>query len=48
VLKDQDGDKLSYAEEKILGTDPSKADTDGDGVSDYDEYLSGSAVIRKY
>ncbi|HSP43728.1 MAG TPA: PA14 domain-containing protein, partial [Luteolibacter sp.] len=34
---DFDGDGLTNMEEYLLGTDPSKPDTDGDGVSDYDE-----------
>ncbi|MBR4252709.1 MAG: hypothetical protein IKQ15_10510 [Kiritimatiellae bacterium] len=33
---DRDGDGLPDAEEAILGTDPEKADTNGDGISDYD------------
>ena len=35
--KDSDKDGLSDDIEMSLGTDPFKADTDGDGVSDYDE-----------
>jgi hypothetical protein len=31
---DSDGDGLTDAEEKILGTDPTNPDTDGDGISD--------------
>lgn len=34
---DLDNDGLTDAEEILLGTDPNKADTDGDGVSDFDE-----------
>ncbi len=34
---DVDLDGLSDDQEKQLGTDPKKIDTDGDGVSDYDE-----------
>ena len=34
---DTDGDCLLDAEEERLGTNPSKMDTDGDGVGDYDE-----------
>jgi hypothetical protein len=34
---DPDGDGLTTAQELALGTDPLRADTDGDGVSDYDE-----------
>jgi hypothetical protein len=34
---DTDHDGLLDEEEKFYGTDPSKTDTDGDGLSDYDE-----------
>jgi hypothetical protein len=34
---DWDGDKLTNLREYQLGTNPKSADTDGDGVSDYDE-----------
>ncbi len=34
---DTDGDGLSDAQEKELGTDPNKVDTDGDGLKDGDE-----------
>jgi hypothetical protein len=37
---DDDDDLLADAEEASLGTDPCKADTDGDGMSDGWEYLS--------
>lgn len=37
---DQDRDGLKDDEEKRIGTDPSKADTDGDGFSDGDEINS--------
>lgn len=40
-LKDTDGDKLTNAEEIILGTSPTLTDTDEDGLSDYDE-------VKKY
>ncbi len=36
-LRDEDGDGLTYAEEWYYGTDPQRADTDGDGVDDYSE-----------
>lgn len=39
--KDADGDKLTNAEEITLGTSPALADTDEDGLSDYDE-------VKKY
>jgi Bacterial TSP3 repeat len=45
---DSDADGLTDAEEKIIGTDPNKADTDGDGYldlaelkSDYDPLVPG-------
>lgn len=34
---DPDSDKLTNNNEFVYGTDPTKADTDGDGFSDYDE-----------
>lgn len=36
---DLDGDGLSNATELALGTDPSKLDSDGDGISDWDEVM---------
>jgi len=36
ALTDSDGDGLTDAEERDLGTDPNNADTDGDGVNDGD------------
>ncbi|MGN0240992.1 MAG: VWA domain-containing protein [Candidatus Weimeria sp.] len=36
---DSDSDGLNDSLEKILGTDPNKKDTDGDGLSDYDEVM---------
>ena len=37
IKKDFDEDKLTTEEELELGTDPIKADTDDDGLNDYDE-----------
>ncbi|MFA5070512.1 MAG: hypothetical protein WC528_04505 [Patescibacteria group bacterium] len=37
TLNDDDRDGLSNDEEKSLGTDSGKADTDADGLSDYEE-----------
>ena len=37
VACDADDDGLSNSEEEELGTDPEVADTDGDGLSDFDE-----------
>jgi len=34
INNDDDGDGLTYDQEKALGTDPGNADTDGDGLSD--------------
>jgi hypothetical protein len=34
---DYDGDGLTNREEYLLGIDPSNSDTDGDGISDFDE-----------
>jgi concanavalin A-like lectin/glucanase superfamily protein/thrombospondin type 3 repeat protein len=36
-IGDADGDGLGNGTEYLLGTDPRDSDTDGDGVSDYDE-----------
>jgi outer membrane protein OmpA-like peptidoglycan-associated protein len=38
--KDRDGDGLTNAEEKKLGTNPKAADTDGDGLRDGEEVMS--------
>lgn len=38
-VPDQDRDNLSDAEEARAGTDPAKSDTDGDGVSDFEEVV---------
>ncbi len=40
--KDGDKDKVSDAMETYLGTNPGKADTDGDGKNDYDEITNGT------
>lgn len=37
IIIDSDGDGLTDAEERSLGTDPTKTDTDGDELSDWDE-----------
>lgn len=36
-LSDEDGDKILAYYEDIYGTDPAKADTDGDGIADNEE-----------
>ncbi|WP_049962871.1 dockerin type I repeat-containing protein [Ruminococcus sp. HUN007] len=38
-LKDADGDKFTNSEEIKLGTSPALADTDEDGLGDYDEVI---------
>ena len=42
VQSDADGDGLSWLVERNRETDPTKADTDGDGRSDSDEVANGS------
>lgn len=37
---DSDGDQLTDSFEKYIKTDPFSADTDGDGLSDYDEVMN--------
>jgi hypothetical protein len=39
LAQDSDNDGLTDAQEKILGTDPNKSDTDGDGLLDGEEYF---------
>ena len=40
-LEDADGDGLGIREEIFYGTEPNNADTDGDGLSDFDEVKTG-------
>lgn len=40
--QDDDGEGLNNSWEKSLGTSPGQADTDGDGMDDYKEFLSGT------
>ena len=39
---DDDADLLNECEERVIGTDPYNADTDGDGLSDFVEVRSGT------
>src|SRR6185436_12385344 len=41
-LPDRDGDALADVTEAVLGTDPTKADTDGDGINDGAEVRQGA------
>lgn len=41
---DHDGDMLGQRMEAMLGTDINMSDTDGDGISDYDEVFQGWVV----
>ncbi|MDH7516133.1 MAG: OmpA family protein [Bacteroidota bacterium] len=46
--KDLDGDRLLNIDEEALGTNPYDADTDGDGLSDYEEVkVYASSPVRK-
>lgn len=44
---DADGDGLNNLQEAMAGTDPEKADTDGDGILDADEIVDGTALIDR-
>ena len=44
---DLDGDGISHAEEKDLGTDPRESDSDGDGVDDADEIDNGTDPLAE-
>lgn len=46
IFMDPDQDGLSSQEEKLYGTDPDKADTDGDGYSDGAEVKSGYNPLK--
>ena len=39
---DFDNDKITNFEEKLRGTDPYKADSDGDGIDDWHEIFGNS------
>ena len=40
LRSDRDGDGLSFERESALGTDPNRADSDGDGVADGEEEVA--------
>ncbi len=47
VTKDTDKDGLPDDAEKLIGTDPKKPDSDGDSLTDYQEYcLTGTDPLR--
>lgn len=47
TAQDSDGDGLTDEEEEIIGTDPNRADTDGDGLRDGDEVnVHGTDPLR--
>ena len=41
---DPDGDRLDTSTEQRLGTDPNDADTDGDGIDDFEETRAGKPI----
>ncbi len=43
-VDDPDGDGLTTSEEAVLGTDPLNPDTDGDGLSDFEEVRTTSPI----
>ena len=44
---DSDNDGIADFVEKALGTDPEKSDTDGDGLTDYEElYIAGTNPLK--
>lgn len=45
LLMDSDSDGVPDQDEKVFGTDPNKADTDGDGYSDWIELNSGYSPL---
>ena len=46
VLDDQDGDGLGMRRETLLGTDPTTADSDGDGLTDKEEIDGWDVEVR--
>jgi hypothetical protein len=47
LARDVDGDSLTAAEEQLWGTNPTFADTDGDGFFDGQEILGGFSPLRQ-
>ncbi|MEK9152735.1 MAG: Ig-like domain-containing protein, partial [Patescibacteria group bacterium] len=47
LVVDTDGDKLPDDFEKLIGTDPTKADSDDDGAGDSDELKKGTDPLGK-
>lgn len=47
IIPDSDEDGLSDTIEEIYGTDPKNSDTDGDGLTDYEEvYITGTDPLK--
>jgi len=46
LARDSDGDNLTAAEEQLWGTNPTFADTDGDGFLDGQEIAAGYSPVR--
>lgn len=46
--RDDDGDGLNNSWEKSLDSDPANPDTDGDGMTDYEEFLTGTDLLDEH
>lgn len=48
LVAKQDGDKDGFSDEieKLIGTDPNKSDTDGDGLTDIEEFYISNPLVK--